>query len=353
MDTQSLPIVPFGKYKGQPITALMNDTKYLEWCKQQEWFQKFPVVYNICVNQTITTTNTNSKTPEHNKLQNMFLNETFQIKLLNILLGSNVGAKFKQNFELLILDEEFISHFGNIEIPQINRSLKDSKIVFEEKYNWDFILHYFDYQDIMLKTKTDNKKISKDKLYNILRKYKFIYNSSVNIRVLDTYIEENNEDHNYSVRIDTLCSSCNVCCELKPVLSDDYPCVLRKMKTQIELTENDKEFEKIYKIYILIIGSFTSTNTSKEQLITIFKQSKINIIFTEEIFDILQCQDANELLDKSQSIQQNSLKTEKENKLLREKLLQAEEKIKQLEEEISSLKSQKQSKNIKDYFGKK
>ena len=34
-------------------------------------------------------------------------------------------------------------------------------------------------------------------------------------------------------------------------------------------------------------------------------------------------------------------------------ILQAEEKIKQLEEEISSLKSQKQSKNIKDYFGKK
>ena len=42
-----------------------------------------------------------------------------------------------------------------------------------------------------------------------------------------------------------------------------------------------------------------------------------------------------------------------ENKLLQEKLLQAEEKIKQLEEEIMSLKNQKQSKSIKDYFGKK
>ena len=45
--------------------------------------------------------------------------------------------------------------------------------------------------------------------------------------------------------------------------------------------------------------------------------------------------------------------TEEENKLLREKLLQAEEKIKQLEEEIMSLKNQKQTKSIKDYFGKK
>jgi len=33
MDTHSLPLVPFGKYKGQPITNLLNDTKYLEWCK--------------------------------------------------------------------------------------------------------------------------------------------------------------------------------------------------------------------------------------------------------------------------------------------------------------------------------
>lgn len=44
------PIIPFGKYKGQPITTLLKDTNYLEWCKQQEWFKKFPIVYNICVN---------------------------------------------------------------------------------------------------------------------------------------------------------------------------------------------------------------------------------------------------------------------------------------------------------------
>ena len=48
-------IVPFGKYKGQSIINLLNDKKYLEWCKNQEWFKKFTVVYNICVNQTIIT----------------------------------------------------------------------------------------------------------------------------------------------------------------------------------------------------------------------------------------------------------------------------------------------------------
>lgn len=35
-NSQTLPLVPFGKYKGQPITNLLNDTKYLEWCKQKQ-----------------------------------------------------------------------------------------------------------------------------------------------------------------------------------------------------------------------------------------------------------------------------------------------------------------------------
>ena len=55
MDTESLPLVPFGRYKGKPITTLMSDTKYLEHIKQQEWLKNYPIVYNICVNQTISS----------------------------------------------------------------------------------------------------------------------------------------------------------------------------------------------------------------------------------------------------------------------------------------------------------
>ena len=153
-----------------------------------------------------------------------------------------------------------------------------------------------------------------------------------------------------------------VFCELKPTLSDDYPVVLRKLKTQIELTQNDKtNFEKLNKRYILIIGSFTSIHVSNEQLITIFKQSNIKIIFTDEIFEI-----SNLVAIKNVNTTSNVEKVLFENKLIEEnkfltdnllqtqqKLLQAEEKIKQLEEEIMSLKNQKQSKSIKDYFGKK
>ena len=106
----------------------------------------------------------------------------------------------------------------------------------------------------------------------------------------------------------------------------------------------------------LIIKDFNSTTTTKEQLITIFNQSHINIIFIDELFNNLPNQMITEQVEEIKDMTIHSIpqqETEEENKLLREKLLQAEEKIKQLEEEILTLKTPKQPKNIKDYFGKK
>jgi len=167
------------------------------------------------------------------------------------------------------------------------------------------------------------------------------------------------KENQYSIQFSIIDTDSAMCCELKPTLSDEYPCVLRKLKTQIELTYKDKTtFQYLHKKYTLIIGSFTSTSASKEQLITIFKQSNINIVFTDEIF-------ASSAINTIQSINTESLSFDKklvqENKNLsdnllqtQQKLLDAEERIKQLEEEILSLKSQKQStKTIKDYFVKK
>jgi len=290
METQTLPLVPFGKYKGQPITSLLNDTKYLEWCKQQEWFQKFPIVYNICVNQTITTNNQNSKTPEHNKLQNMFLKNENVKKLWDIIIN-----KYCKSNRHKIL------------------KLKSYKIEFEGSFNWDCIFVFNNY------TQCPNgpRCCSDEDGISVIAQFVFT--------------------------------------EIKPLLGDDYPCILRKMKNQIELTKNAyKDISDNLK-FILIIKEYNSTNTLKDELIKIFTQSKIIVIFTEKIFDNLPSQIITEQRDQTQdiTIQPTYQQEIEENKLLREKLLQAEEKIKQLEEEIISLKSQKQSKSIKDYFGKK
>lgn len=88
MDTQTLPLVPFGKYKDKSILDLLADEKYVEWLKQQSWFPKQTQIYNIVVHQTLSTL-TNAKTPEHNRLQNLFLDENNQQKLLSKALSAN------------------------------------------------------------------------------------------------------------------------------------------------------------------------------------------------------------------------------------------------------------------------
>ncbi len=342
MDTQSLPLVPFGKYKGQPITTLLNDTKYLEWCKQQEWFQKFPIVYNICVNQTITSSNQNSKTPEHNKLQNLFLENTNVESLLK--------KAFKKSSNNVIISE------GNV--------------LFEGMFNWDLIVRNYRWWVCECQHDWNDEK----------KEY------TCNCEMYKKYVER------YKIPKDEEELKFNeLYCEIKPLLGDDYPCVLRKMKTQIDLTDNyakkyNEEIEQRYKkeykndrqmrnhwnehkgsynynltqdyinpVYILIIKDFNSTTTTKEQLITIFNQSCIKIVFIDELINCLQTKVEQSVMITSIEPEIKPICYTNKNTLLeiQQKLLVSEEKNKQLEEEIQLLKTQKQSKTIKDYFGKK
>jgi hypothetical protein len=67
-------IIPFGKYKGQPIQVLDNDPKYVDWLMSQDWLEKYPTVYQtLIVNNHQEATDT----PEHNAIQVLFLDDDF------------------------------------------------------------------------------------------------------------------------------------------------------------------------------------------------------------------------------------------------------------------------------------
>jgi hypothetical protein len=43
-----LEIIPFGKYKGQPVDALAQDRQYCEWLLQQDWFPaRYPAIHTL------------------------------------------------------------------------------------------------------------------------------------------------------------------------------------------------------------------------------------------------------------------------------------------------------------------
>jgi hypothetical protein len=66
-------IVRFGKYNGKPLSKLLEDISYVEWCKTQPWLgSKYPDVYQIICKQETTPTKVMTKytTNSYNNVKN-------------------------------------------------------------------------------------------------------------------------------------------------------------------------------------------------------------------------------------------------------------------------------------------
>ena len=299
------PIIPFGKYKGQPITTLLADTKYLEWCKQQDFLKNYPIVYNICVNQTIVNQNENSKTPEHNKIQNLFLEEENQNRLIDLLFNPKSIINKIQNG---LIHKDFNKYFEKYEGDMsFNQLFTIYKIEFETTYNWDVFLkikgQYFNFI---------YKKEYWRKEWNILEKY---FTDIFNIKKCEvsSYSDgKTNASLNYNSYIYI---------EIKPILGDDYPNVLRKMKQQKNLTSCNTEMMREH--YILLVKDFASSTTTSEQLIQIFNQSNIKVIFLKDITEgDVKLIETNK--DNISELKKYIIKLEEENTMLKESLKQYE-----------------------------
>lgn len=72
-------IVPFGKYRGQPIEALASDRQYTDWLTAQPWFRdRYSSLYTIVINNFAPP----ADTPEHNAIQARLLSFSFCLKLI-------------------------------------------------------------------------------------------------------------------------------------------------------------------------------------------------------------------------------------------------------------------------------
>jgi hypothetical protein len=130
-------IIPFGKYKGQPIEVLMQDKQYLEWLQCQDWFKnKYQTINTLIINNFQEP----SETPEHNKLQAMFTDEQFCIKVASL---SNQFINFNTDYfndwskgnlkqkEEKIIDKEITSASCKFE-----RNSIDVELSYSYEYNW-------------------------------------------------------------------------------------------------------------------------------------------------------------------------------------------------------------------------
>lgn len=296
MESQQLiPQFNFGKHQGKSVTEVMAiDPGYIPWCMSQPNLKdKVNVIINLT--QQITHNTTSSATPEHNRMQNSFLDKNLQTKLILKSCPS---------------------------IKKIEQKLKDDSQKFKEEFNEESLKYFLETQ-IKVKINFEWKN------WDIYLNPEFLYKSIYRIKPFEL--------------IDSKTTR-KIFGELKPSLGDDYSAVLRKMNHQIEITEaylhslntdysKKKNSETRYGVYVLIIDNFQSESASKEELKQIFKNSNIKVIFMEELFnDNIEEQFIQQI---EQPLQARFDKLLKENLNLKEKLKIAEDKIKELEQKES------------------
>lgn len=72
-------LIPFGKYKNQPLDLLAADKPYCDWLLAQGWFvQRYPSIHTLIINHFGEPTDT----PAHNRLQLRFLDEILRLQAM-------------------------------------------------------------------------------------------------------------------------------------------------------------------------------------------------------------------------------------------------------------------------------
>lgn len=86
-DNGQVAVVPFGKYKGQPVEVLMADAGYRDWAMGQPWFRdQYPAIYQVIINYGAAP----ADTPEHNAMQAGFLDDGLCLRLCERLWGTSL-----------------------------------------------------------------------------------------------------------------------------------------------------------------------------------------------------------------------------------------------------------------------
>jgi hypothetical protein len=80
-------VIPFGKYRGQPLEVLAADRQYADWLMAQPWFRdRYSGIYTVIINNFAAP----SDTPEHNALQIRFLERDFCLRVHNVAFPNSV-----------------------------------------------------------------------------------------------------------------------------------------------------------------------------------------------------------------------------------------------------------------------
>jgi hypothetical protein len=262
-DTQTAGVVPFGKYKGQPIESMRADAAYCDWLMAQNWFrERYTPIYQIIVNNFGEP----SETPEHNRLQARFLDDGFCLELLRALgwvpiVDPEKIIKKRMATKIDALKKSIVEHTQSIARYQ--------RIA--DRGSWSF------FKDGLAKTEADLA--SAEAALRQAESYARQPDAAMTITITKRNFEVGGWDVSFGAEaVDQSSESWEevaVLVEIKPTLGDDYPACLRQMKA------NRREYWN--RSCCLVFDQFAANGASLEQVREIFCASGFGMVSLADI----------------------------------------------------------------------
>lgn len=224
-------LIPFGKYRGQPIEAIAEDRQYIEWLAQQSWFRdKHAHLYSIVINNFCEP----SDTPEHNELQAKFLDPEFRFRF---------AYAVSRRLRSYLIDEH---HYYDELSRCVHASL--SRITKPE-------IRYPDSDQ--LSCETSGLKFEETKGVDVSFAVSFGWGHYIDVSLRN---------------IIWICSEMNrlrFAIEVKPEVGDDYPAIIRQMK------RSGANF--------LFTRAYTGIGVDEKTFIAFFLNEEIRVVFERDV----------------------------------------------------------------------
>lgn len=289
-------IIPFGKYKGQPVEVLQNDPQYYDWLMAQDWFQqKFKNIYTVVVNNFSEP----SETPEHNAMQVKVLDKDWCTRLLYKLYetkgwGDKDGVLFgfycaDSGVEQSVLNSiakrclMLNSSFASL-LPELKSSLVASDGVIDARpieKKWRALNQTI---GLMYRLYVQHKTIKAS-----LVKGEFLPKTKVSFEFygFDAVIEVCHTYYSYDQCSYQERKGRSILCEMKPSMGDDFPAVLRQIKGNFDRANNATRREYNSARKILVLGRYTGAGATYSQMVSMFATEDIEVIMESSIDDLL------------------------------------------------------------------
>jgi hypothetical protein len=288
-DDDKSKIIPFGKYKGRMIEeVLVDDPQYLQWLTGQDWFrQKYVVLHQVIINRGAEP----EETPEHNALQVLFLDDAFCISFIDVVvpgwrdektlaeIGREALAKHLASIRQTIVRQDKKLLDANESLSRARKRTDDGHWV--ESATDDVNRA----NDELARWRGKEKSLPTTLTFHIGLTRKFEWRGvdvrlGFGIQSHETVPTEYwdgirwgphaQESEPVIARRQELVSV-----EIKPVVGDDYPAVLRQIGALRHGSEEDR--------FILFLERYTGIGATEEQFIRTFATAGIRVVFRRDI----------------------------------------------------------------------